>query len=39
VSTIETVARTGAIGDGKIAVLPVEQIVRIRTGERGRDAL
>jgi nitrogen regulatory protein PII len=39
VSTIETVARTGAIGDGKIAVMPVEQIVRIRTGERGRDAL
>lgn len=39
VSTIETTARTGAIGDGKIAVLPIEEIVRIRTGERGRDAL
>lgn len=39
VSTIESTARTGAIGDGKIAVLPIEEIVRIRTGERGRDAL
>lgn len=39
ISTIETTARTGAIGDGKIAVLPVEDVIRIRTGERGRDAL
>ena len=39
VSTIETTARTGSIGDGKIAVLPVEDVIRIRTGERGRDAL
>jgi nitrogen regulatory protein P-II 1 len=37
--TIEKAARTGSIGDGKIAVLPVEDVVRIRTGERGRDAL
>jgi nitrogen regulatory protein PII len=39
VEAIEGAARTGAIGDGKIAVLPVEELVRIRTGERGRDAL
>ncbi len=39
VDAIERTARTGRIGDGKIAVLPVEDIVRIRTGERGRDAL
>ena len=39
ISSIETTARTGSIGDGKIAVLPVEDVIRIRTGERGRDAL
>jgi nitrogen regulatory protein P-II 1 len=39
VDAIERSARTGSIGDGKIAVLPVEEVVRIRTGERGRDAL
>jgi nitrogen regulatory protein P-II 1 len=39
ISTIESTARTGSIGDGKIAVLPIEDVVRIRTGERGRDAL
>ncbi len=39
VAAIEGAGRTGAIGDGKIAVLPVEELVRIRTGERGRDAL
>ncbi len=39
VDTIESVARTGEIGDAKIAVLPVEEAVRIRTGERGADAL
>ncbi len=38
-STIEETARTGSIGDGKIAVLSVENVVRIRTGERGEDAL
>ena len=39
VDTIEASARTGDIGDGKIAVLAVEDVVRIRTGERGADAL
>ncbi len=39
ISTIEETARTGSIGDGKIAVLPIEDVVRIRTGERGEDAL
>ena len=39
VDAIEKAARTGSIGDGKIAVLAVEDLVRIRTGERGRDAL
>ena len=32
-------ARTGKIGDGKVAVLPLEDVVRIRTGETGTDAL
>jgi nitrogen regulatory protein P-II 1 len=32
-------ARTGKIGDGKIWVIPVETVVRVRTGERGVDAL
>lgn len=36
---IEETGRTGRIGDGKIFVLPVEEVVRIRTGERGPDAL
>jgi len=39
VETIAKAAKTGRIGDGKIFVLPVEEVVRIRTGERGRDAL
>jgi nitrogen regulatory protein P-II 1 len=39
ISTIETTARSGSIGDGKILVLPVEDVVRIRTGERGREAI
>lgn len=39
VETIEEVAKTGRIGDGKIFVLPVEEAVRIRTGDRGEDAL
>jgi nitrogen regulatory protein P-II 1 len=37
--TILKTARTGRIGDGKIFVLPVEDAVRIRTGERGNDAI
>ena len=32
-------ARTGKIGDGKVWVTPVEMVVRVRTGERGLDAL
>ena len=32
-------ARTGKIGDGKIFVTPLDEVVRIRTGERGRDAI
>ena len=32
-------ARTGKIGDGKVWVVPVEDVVRIRTGEAGSDAL
>ncbi len=39
VAAIEKSARTGRIGDGKIFVLPVEEVVRIRTGERGSDAI
>jgi nitrogen regulatory protein PII len=39
VDAIEAAAKTGDIGDGKIAVLSVDELVRIRTGERGRDAL
>ncbi len=39
VSAIESAARTGEIGDGKIIVIPVEQVLRIRTGERGADAI
>ena len=39
VETIEQAAKTGRIGDGKIFVTNVEEVVRIRTGERGEDAL
>ena len=39
VDAIQTAARTGKIGDGKIFVYDVEQVVRIRTGETGREAL
>jgi nitrogen regulatory protein P-II 2 len=39
VDTIEQAARTGKIGDGKIFILPLEQAVRIRTGETGEAAL
>jgi nitrogen regulatory protein P-II 1 len=39
VETIIGVARTGSIGDGKIFVLPVEDAVRIRTGESGEEVL
>ena len=39
IDTITESARTGQIGDGKIFVSPIEQAVRIRTGERDQDAL
>ena len=39
IETITTTTRTGQIGDGKIFVLPIEQAVRIRTGEKDADAL
>ena len=39
ISAISEAARTGEIGDGKIFVTSVEQVVRIRTGERGDAAL
>jgi len=39
IEAITEAARTDKIGDGKIFVLPVEQAVRIRTGERDREAL
>lgn len=39
VSAIEAAGKTGEIGDGKIVVLSVDEVVRIRTGERGLDAL
>jgi nitrogen regulatory protein P-II 1 len=39
VDTVIGAARTGKIGDGKVWVMPVEDLVRIRTGERGKDAL
>ena len=39
VDVIVQAARTGKIGDGKVWVSPVEAVVRVRTGERGSDAL
>ena len=39
VDTVVRAARTGKIGDGKVWVTPVEAIVRVRTGERGAEAL
>jgi nitrogen regulatory protein P-II 1 len=39
VDAIVAAAQTGKIGDGKVWVIPVEQIVRVRTGERGPDAI
>lgn len=39
IEAIEVAARTGKIGDGKIFVTTVEQVVRIRTGETGESAL
>jgi nitrogen regulatory protein P-II 1 len=39
VEAITAASRTGKIGDGKIFVIPIEEAVRIRTGERGEDAV
>jgi nitrogen regulatory protein P-II 1 len=39
VDTIVRTAATGKIGDGKVWVVPVDSVVRVRTGERGADAL
>jgi nitrogen regulatory protein P-II 2 len=39
IDTIQSAARTGKIGDGKIFVSDLEQVIRIRTGETGNDAL
>ena len=39
IETIERAAKTGKIGDGKIFLSPVEEVIRIRTGERGRGAI
>ena len=37
--TISAAAKTGRIGDGKIFVLPIDEVIRIRTGEKGEDAI
>jgi nitrogen regulatory protein P-II 1 len=39
IKTIQQAAQTGNIGDGLIFVYPVEEVIRIRTGERGHDAI
>ena len=39
VEAIQNAAKTGRIGDGKIFIMPIEEIVRIRTGETGSDAI
>ncbi len=39
IETVRNAANTGKIGDGKIFVYPVEQVIRIRTGESGSEAL
>ncbi len=39
VEAICNAAHTGNIGDGKIFVLPIEQVIRVRTGERGTEAI
>jgi nitrogen regulatory protein P-II 1 len=39
IDAVVNAARTGKIGDGKVWALPVETVVRVRTGERGPDAL
>ena len=39
IETIISTVNTGKIGDGKIFVLPVEEVVRVRTGEKGNEAI
>jgi nitrogen regulatory protein PII len=39
VSTIVAAAKTGSIGDGKVFVLPIDESIRIRTGETGESAV
>jgi nitrogen regulatory protein P-II 1 len=39
IDTIIQAAKTGKIGDGKIFVLPVEEVIRVRTGEKGIEAI
>lgn len=39
IETIEKAAKTGKVGDGKIFLSPVEEVIRIRTGERGKEAI
>jgi len=39
IETISQAAKTGSIGDGLIFIYPVDEVIRIRTGERGHDAL
>ncbi|ADC89942.1 nitrogen regulatory protein P-II [Thermocrinis albus DSM 14484] len=39
VETIMKTAQTGRVGDGKIFIIPIEDVIRIRTGERGQQAI
>ena len=39
IETIQRIAKTGKIGDGKIFLSPVDEVIRIRTGERGKEAI
>ncbi|MCE9508192.1 MAG: P-II family nitrogen regulator [Alphaproteobacteria bacterium] len=39
VEAIQNAARTGRIGDGKIFISPIENVIRVRTGERGKEAI
>jgi nitrogen regulatory protein P-II 1 len=39
VEAIQKAANTGKIGDGKIFVFSVEEVIRVRTGEKGKDAI
>ncbi len=39
IEAIVSSARTGRLGDGKVFVSPVEEVIRIRTGERGKEAI